>query len=633
MDFPRLIYLDDDTEQRLRSYLNQELLIHYGERGAWVEDLENIQKEYFAEPAAETKTFPFKGAANIVIPLIATVVEALHSKRMTSLFALDEFATVKVPGIFEDVNWGLNKYVNYELLENGADFYKFSDNASLENLKFGACVGKAGYEKIEKWAVKQIGDEENEFKVTVKQGAVVDTVPLANFLMPFSAQDPQTAPWCGEEHLWTAFEMKQQCDAGFFYDDSWESLKSWVLQTNSLELSSTKYTETLRNLQDQDPVWPKTIGFVEIWMGFDVDGSGKEKEIVVYYHRLSQKILGIRYNWYDDLRRPYRIGPYFTLENRWAGIGVGRQIKAFQREITIQHRQRLDNATIANIRMFKINKMAGYGPGEPLFPGKLWFVDNMDDIESLEAGEVYPSSFNDEIQSLNYAQQRSGINELNLGMPQVGTPGTASSDMARLQEGNRKYDYTEMNFKRFLTQMARDTIYNVFQFGTRDIKIFDYIPNGDAVQQYIQGAPLSLIREQLILNVNLIGQNENKLQDRASWTQLSGQLTQYYTSLFQFAMEMKDQNLMALLAKLIPSGATEAMKQILETYDIRNLERIIPEQLILGYQPQQITNPAIANGPNQPSDAGPNGGNPAIIQTPGMVLPNVPNQQTIGGSV
>lgn len=617
MDLPRLIHLDEETEDRLKSYIQTELLNHYAERGAWVEELTSTQSDYFAEPTTEVKTFPFRGAANIVIPLIAIVVEALHAKTMTTLFALDDFVTVKVPGIYEDINWGLSKWANNELLENGVDMYKFSNNALLELFKHGNAIGKSGYEKIERTAIRETGGKEHEFTITIRQGAVADTVPLANFLMPFYAQDPQTSPWVGEEHNEPAFHVKEMCDSGYFYDDTWKKLENWVLQSNTQELSSAPYRQNLENLQDMRPVWPKDIGFCELWMGWDVDDSGKNKEIVVYYHKLSMTIIGIRYNWYDDLRRPYRIGDYFPVENRWRSIGVSKQTQSFQREITIQHRQRLDNATIANIRMFKVNKMSGFGPGEPIYPGKMWFVDSMDDIESFQAGEIYPSSFNDEIQSLNYAQQRNGINELNLGMPQVGTPGTASSDMSRLQEGNRKSDYTSKNIKRFLTQITRDCIYNAMQFGTRNIAVFDYIPNGDKVKQFIQTAPLDLVREQLILNIHLVGQADNQLADRASWTQLSGQLQQYYTALFNFALQTKDQNLLQMLAKVIPSGATEAMQQILQTYDVRNQDRIIPLQLILGFQPEMVNNPAIAsqlisgqdpNGPNgNPQSGGING--------------------------
>lgn len=598
MDYPRLIYLDEETETALTSYIESELVTHYGERSAWVDDLTELQKEYFAEPSKTEKKFPFTGAANLIIPLIAIVVEALHSKVMTSLFALEEFAVVKVPPPNEQINQGLSKFVNYQLLENGVDMYRFCDNAFLEGFKLGSMVGKVGWYRVEKTVIREIGDESNEFTVVTKQGPCADNVPLANFLMPFSAQSVESAPWVGEEHNPTAYEFKDMCDSGFFYEDTWEKVAYFETTFNSQEQSSYKYQRELEELQDQTTLWPKNIGFVEFWTCWNVDNNpnGKKKEIVVYYHRMSRRIIGVRYNWYDDLRKPYRTGKYFNVENRWAGIGAGKQTKVFQKEVTVQHRQRLDNATIANIRMFKINKMAGYSPGEPIFPGKLWFVDNMDDIESLEAGEVYPSSFNDEIQTLQYAQQRNGVNDLNLGMPQVGTPGTATSDMQRLQEGSRKYDYTTKNFKRFAQEIAQDVIYNACQFGAKNIDIYQFIPDGPAVKQFIESTPIELIRQQLIMNIKLVGQNENKLQERASWTQISGQLTQYYTQVWQFAQMLGDKNLMAMLAKMIPSGATEAMAQILQTYDIPNIDRIIPVQLILGYNPNLNNIPLLAGG-------------------------------------
>lgn len=617
MDLPRLIHLDEETEQKLSSYIEQELINHYAERGVWVDELKDIQVEYIAEPSKTPKSFPFKGAANLIIPLIATVVEALHAKTMTQLFALDDFVTVKVPEQAADINWGLTKLWNYELLENGVDMYKFADSTMLENYKFGSTVGKVGYDRVEKTAVKMIGDKEHEFTVVTKEGACADGVHLERFLMPFYCQDPQTAPWCGEEHLVSSYEFESMYDAGYFYDDAVDIIESWVRNSQSTELSSFTYEQKMRELQNMKPVWPKEIGFVEMWMCFNVDKDpkGKKKEIVVYYHKLSCRIIGIRYNWNDDLRRPYRTGKYFNVEHRWTGIGVGKQVKVFQREVTIQHRQRLDNATIANIRMFKVNKLAGYGPGEPIFPGKLWFVDNMDDIESLEAGEVYPSSFNDEVQTLQYAQQRSGVNELNLGMPQAGTPGTATSDMTRLQEGSRKYDYGMLNNRRFLTDISRDVAYTAIQFGVSNVDIFSYIPSGDAVRSFLDSVKSSpsLIRSQLLMNIKLITQSENKVQERASWTQLSGQLTQYYTEMFNFAMQLKDPNLIGMLAKFIPSGATETMQQILQTFDVPNIERIIPQELILGYKPQ-ITNPSLLLGnPDEGSDTNPPaGGNSGV---------------------
>jgi hypothetical protein len=271
-------------------------------------------------------------------------------------------------------------------------------------------------------------------------------------LQPYAANDPQQAPWVGEYHSRTAFEVINLINSGFFAEGTREKLESWLTNTafGSATVDSTReFEQSQQKLEKREAVWPNNIDWAEIWLAFDVDQSGEQKEIVVHYHKASETLMSIRYNWNSDLRRPYRIGQFMPVEHRWTGIGICKQTEQFQKEVTTQHRQRLDNATLANMRMIKISKMAGYGPKEPIFPGKMWFVDKMEDLETIQMGEIYPSSYNNETSTLQYYQQRIGINEANLGMPQVGTPGTATSDLARIQEGNKKHDYSYRNLKSF----------------------------------------------------------------------------------------------------------------------------------------------------------------------------------------
>lgn len=617
MPYPREINLDEDTKARLISYLNQELLNHYGERSQWVDDLKSWQEDYYARPTTAKKTFPFSGAANIVIPLSAIAVEAVHARVMTTIFALDQFITVKLPDINDDIRHNVEKVIDHTLMKE-ADMYKFCDNTSLENLKFGVTIGKSGWEKVERTAVKEINDKEEEFTVTTWQGATADYVPAANFLMPFNCQDPQTAIWAGEEHLENTFEVKLMCENGFFKPKTWEILENYITYAqNTGQLSSSKYKQDVQKLTNQTPVFPKDIGWVEIWLSFDVDGSDKKKEIVVHYHRTAQTIMSCRYNWYDDLHRPYRYGNYFTLEGRWTGIGICKQNDQFQREVTTQHRQRLDNATLANMRMIKVSKLSGYGPGEPVFPGKIWLVDDPKDIDTFQMGEIYPSSFNNESQTLTYAQQRVGVNELTLGMPQVGTPGTASSDLSRVQEGSRKFDYSFKNYKRFLNQISQDVVCNTVQFGFRDNSIFDFLcgDQSDEVRAFFK-IPINKLRQSLALDLSLAGQNQNKLQDRAAWTQLAGFIQQYYKGMIDLATASGNQQLVQELSQAAMSGGTEAFKQILESFDARNIDRIILNSLIKPIQnnsssldsPLNPQIPQLNAGPNTIPGAGGNNG-------------------------
>lgn len=596
MEYPRELKLDPDIEAALISYLNTEIMTCQAERSTWVQDLQNWQEDYWATPSSKEATFPYKGAANLIIPLTAIAVESVHAREMTTLFALKQFVTTQITDpTMQDLNYDLEKAIDHELVK-GVDIYEFADEALLENKKLGSCVGKVGYEKIIKTAMKlSPGGVEQEFQVITKQGPCANAVPLANFLMPFTAKDPQLAPWCGEEHLENAYTVKQLTESGFFKASTMDNLDQFY-KGQGQQLSSSPYTDSVRRFQDQTPIqWPQEIGWHEIWLAFNIDGNdkGKEHEIVVHYHRPSQTFLSIRYNWYDDLRRPYRIGNYFPLEHRWAGIGIGKQNEQFQSEVTTQHRQRIDNATLANLRMFKVKQGIGIGADEPLFPGKIWLLDEMDDVQDLQMAEIYPSSYNNEQQAVIYSQQRSGVNELSLGMPQSGTPGTATSDLTRVQEFNRKFDYTFNNSKRFLTEIVKDVLCAQSQFGFRDPRYFQIIgENGPSIQQLLS-QPCDLIRSEFLYSIELVSQSQNRIVDRNNYTQFAGMLTQYYTQMITLATQYMPQVVPIIVTKSM-QAATEAMQQISDGFDIRGADRfLLPKQLI-----------AALMGPNGPPTAG-----------------------------
>src|SRR5678809_856997 len=91
--YPRQLNLDQDTEQRLISYIDTELLNHYAERGERLEDLMRWQRDYWAKPTNEKGTFPFHGASTLVIPLNAIAIEAVHARHMTTRFALPDLVS------------------------------------------------------------------------------------------------------------------------------------------------------------------------------------------------------------------------------------------------------------------------------------------------------------------------------------------------------------------------------------------------------------------------------------------------------------------------------------------------------------------------------------------------------------
>lgn len=631
MAYPREIILDEDTEARLISYLNEELVNHDAERGEHVDDLMRWQKDYWAKPTQEEATFPFQGAATIVIPLNAIAVEAIFTRASTTQFAMNEIvSTHAISADWEDAARPLERFMNTELITHMKIRRAYGDCA-LEAIKFGTMIGKVGYEKTVKTALRMVGDTEEEFDVVTYDGAVFDAVSDSRFLMPHSARDPQTAPWCGEEHSENPYFVQQLEAGGMFREGTaidklgdendpknWSKLKAWInggSYGETINQQGAKFEKQQAELEGTKAQWPARINWFEIWLAFDIDQSTRPKEIVVHYHKDSQTIMSCRYNWHSDLRRPYRTNVYMPVEHRWRGLGVCKQNEQFQKEVTVQHRQRIDNATLANMRMIVLSKLSGYGPKEPVFPGKMWFVDDVKQITTLQMGEVYPSSYQNEQATLIYSQQRTGVNEVVLGMPQVGTPGTATSDLARIQEGNKKFDFVYANFREFLGEIVVDTASCIQQFGPRNLPYFGSAENGAVVRDFFT-MPEQDIRDGILIALKVSSQQQNKILDRQNWQQIAAMLTQYYDGILTLAQYAGNPQLIQIIVLKGMNAATEAMRQILDSFDTRNIDRIVVKEIEQMIRAQLSQQGGGTGGPNTNGNVPGGSGGPQVLNAP-----------------
>jgi len=621
MAYPRQLTLSEDAKLELIIHLDQELINHYAERDDYIQQLKDWQRDYWVKPATKQRTFPFTGASTIIIPLTAIALEAVHARAWLTLFAIKPFVSVKsrVKQLV-DSEHSFENWLDYFTIEH-MKIEKPLTSAILELEKYGTGIGKSGYRRITKKAVRPVGDTdiEEEFTVVQQDGPTTETTPNANFLMPFYADDPQTAPWVGEEHTSSMTEIELFEQSELFIEGVKDELRGFFQGTSAGQ--EDQFRQAQQELEAKDPTIIGTltdfsgpVTWQEIWLSFDVDGDGEKEEIQVLYHRQAKLILSIRYNWYDDLRRPYRFGNYIPIEHRWNGIGICKQNDQFQRGVTTIARQRLDNATLANMRMFKVHKLSGYGPKEPVFPGKMWFLDDMNHIEPMQIGEIYPSSFANEQSLQLYSQQRTGATEPILGLGQVGTPGTATSDLARIQEGKQKFDFVFRNMRVFVSELVRDIVLNTMQFGTKNSRYFDLVEGGQQVRDILFGTDRDLVRDGILFEISAVGQQRNRLLDRNQWQEIAVILQKYFTGMIQLA-ELTDPKLIPIIGRKGMLAITEVLKQVLESFDVRDRDRIVVTEI------EEILRNAGGTAEGQPGALplpGGNGGAAGDVQTPGV---------------
>lgn len=590
MAYSPQVHLGAEAEAALKTRLIFLLTNHRAERGQWIQELRNFQRDYWAASSTTPKKFPFYNASNIIIPLTAITVEAVHARMMSRAFGSDQFVAAK----FFDDYWSnfdrpIEKFLDWQIIDQMKFKNKF-ESALLELLKYGTGVMKDGYTRT----VKNVRMDGQDVEYPVYQGPCCEYVPLGNFLMPFVSQDPQTSEWCGEEHTDNQYNVYLQEKSGLFREGTYNKLGGWYGNQARSNLSSDPLRQDAEKDAKQIPTWPTQLGWFELYIPWggtqdatSITGETSfpvKRELIIGYHFDSNEILFIRDNPNKDGRRPYELGVYQKIEGRWAGMGIAKQQEQFQKEITVQHRQRLDAGTLANANMLKVKKLSDISVDEPVFPGKMWFLNEMDDIESIQLGGTYPAASNNEQQTLFYGQQRSGIHELTQGMQQVGTPGTATGDMARLQESNLKFDYTYSNVKDFADRCIINVVTNIREFGCSDPRYFDLIPEGQDIRAFFS-LPSSILRSGIIVKFELRSQSANKMLDRNNWMQLSQIFTQYYQNAIGVAQLTGNPELLMAVALQSVNASTIAFKHILESYDIPNPDKLTLSSLINGLLP------------------------------------------------
>lgn len=620
----RLLELTEDQIAELKAYLNKEIQNHQAERGdletRWTEEA----NDFWAEANLSPSDLPNTGFATLMVPLTAIAAEAVHARAMGMIYALEELVVISVAERYDDLRPGLDKFFNHQFLDV-LRFRERTESALLELEKHGTGIISVGHRTVKKKRVKEEDGKEIEVPIYTEEGVCIDSISISDFLMPFVATDVKTAPWVGNYVRMHEREIRQAEATGLFYEGTADKLCGHYAIPNDDEV-----LQQVRKESNTVPLLPAEVRFCRIFC--DLLLEDEIFEIEVYYDEMSGVLAHASY---ADAR-PYIKGVYMPLENRWYGYGIAKQNKEFQVEVTTQHRQRIDNATIANMSMFKVkNSARSYiKDDEQMFPGKKFYVENMDDIEPLQIGDVKASAYNNENQVIVYSQQRTGVNELTQGMPNVGTPGTASDTLARIQESNRKFDYNFSNQKSFLTEVAYQASQQIIQNEAYDKNIFSYIQKGGEVESFLKNK--KDLKHKYIFNIALAGAKNNKVLDRNTYTQLVGMHTQYCTSSLDLLKEAAPQAVPEATKQILASNNILYM-HILNAFDIPN-----PDKLILKFDalfqipaaPPEIQRPnqgvpGVAQGqPSGPSSLlAPNaninfdGGPPALqLQSPNLSL-------------
>jgi hypothetical protein len=625
-------------------------------------------EQYRALAKQPTRSFPFEGASNVMLPVTAMAIDQLYVKEMQTVFAPANIWTTQA----RNENWVEAAKPMQDALEwldtNILRMWRVCKRLKLEKYKLGTGIYKTGwlYEKRPIWTTNPEGQVIRAQKSRGRP--FVDHVRLPDFLMPpysYAIQPDEQggAPWVAERLRIDADRFRSLANASQPMTPG-ISVAAINQVLKFLEATDTEHDTKVQDLDfvkrggkdttdeafDTDKsntgsgsirrAMPRDIELWEIHARFPTGGKGgaddpsrntqgeddSQDDIIVWYHRPTRQFVRAWYQPYYHGQRPYEVERLFPGDGFY-GIGIAEQMEMFQRTQSDLLNFTMDNVLLANSRMIAAKQGANIAPGEPIYPGKIWITEGepSKEFQVFAMADIYQSLPMLYSQFDQLGKGRSGIGDLQMGNLQSlpsRTPATTALSM--LQEGNRRPDFA-----------IKDSRYDGLSIvGLRLIQLLQqYIgspqnldgkpllrlmvqslgmPEGLHVAQKLT-TPLESAELGLGVSITATSGSANKeveRQNRVALLQLAAQITPQFIQLASVAMQAQG-SLVGQIALESMVGLRNLYQGTLEQYDVRNIEDVAPD--IQKNVDEFVAAPAQGNG-GQPADG-------ALAGSGGLVSP------------
>lgn len=604
---PESVVWGAGRQDEFTTYFCTDMQRALGDRSALERKWARWLDQYRAPVTNEVKSFPWHGASNRTLPWTAMNADPLIAKFMTTLHAPESFWTLQpLNERWVNASKPMQDYMQY-LDETQLHMFDVNYRAVLEFVKLGTCLYKTGWAFERRNTMKYDASGKLQRVQEFVSHPFVDHVSLVDFLIPAQSYDIQAdrqggAPWVAER-FWLnqgQFLARAKGSEPFLPDYIPEAVNIVKQFVESQRSTGGEVEDTRYRLDDYQPSYLRRI---ELWEGhcrFDTTGTGTVDDVVVVMHLPSRTLLRAVINPYRHGMRPYSVARYFRGDGFY-GIGACEQGEMFQElESTLLNYQ-IDNVLAVNSPMIGIKLGANVVPGEPVYPLKIWPLDDPSkDIKEIKLAEMYQSlpQLGGMVQV--WGERRTGLNDLNTSGNPASLPSRtpATSLLSMLQEGNRRPDLSLKELRTCLGEVGLRILQNCQQFFSSPIQNPDASvqlqmlimalgePEGSYVAQKL-AIPLEDIEQGLGVNITATSSTSNKEVEKQSFmalVQLQAQLGQQYLSLAAILGNPQLQLLAPVVvetAAQIFKGFSELQRRLLEQFDIRNPEDILVNAAVL----------------------------------------------------
>jgi hypothetical protein len=470
--------LSPEKETALKGYLKRRTSeLKDNMKELYEEKIVKYRGAYEARPAQERRSFPWDGASNLVIPIIAIHTDTLNAQLMAAVFKTEPIILAKILGdfgpqsdVFKEAYQEFMQYVAIEPHE--LDLYRVYGEAFPECIKYGTVTLKCPWEhKMRDFLIPGgdgSGSEKDFLAKTIYEGPRPEKLPFTSFYIPPMAKTLEDTDIKCHKQIMLQHQLEERKFTDIYDRTAVDTVLGHPDRTNPTEEQTEK----------EDTLGAKTTGSWghkewDIWechLNWRYNDESFAPRMIVTYHPLSDTILRVVY---DNFKMEWFVGARMAhRDDMYHGQGFAETIFPFQEGASETYNGYRDNQTIANTRIWRIDPDSKLNQGYSIYPSvKLPAIK--DEIEAIAHGDVSNINLDELRLLLELAERRSGVSPPQQGMG-AGAPGkrgiySAMGTLSLIQEGNSRKDLNVSDMRDSHVRLMRLVSY---QYGTlgRDSK-------------------------------------------------------------------------------------------------------------------------------------------------------------------
>lgn len=551
---------------------------------------------YAGKPQQAIRTTPFYRASNFVPQLIRMHTDILSARILGLIFGTKPLwrpktflNQVPAPVLLSIGEWMDN------ICMNGIDFYEPIDTTMFLTCKTGTQIIKSVWDDTQTYVA-----ENGEVKPIREEGIEFDVIPFDDFFpYPVTARTLKMTLANFHRLRFAKEEIEFRKTLKIWDERACDLLLKTGAQPsqgNPREVAAAGAGISLT----QDVVRPFNV--IEAWVNYELE-PGKMYKLVITFNPYSRTRDGILRSLHDWTPRGQGVFTDFRImprENLFWGYSIPEILEQSQEEMSQIHNARRDANSIAMVPGWKKKRLAEVGnPSQEWYPGKVFEVDAMDDLEMLTSGGNYNSLMEEE-ESLNATAERyTGLSPAmqGFGAGTVGKRGIYSSmgTMALLSEGNKRLDIYIKRMRRPFHRIGSQIFTSYRDF--KDTQEFaSYGPNGDLLKQAFS------LREPdgfkgFFFDLGASDASANKEVDRQNLLLMANTMSAYYRQIMELlpnVIQAPDGSPFKELGLQILDGARDLANRLLFSFDVYDRNKLLPDvrEMLGGGEKPQPRSPA-----------------------------------------